>query len=178
MSWVCVPKLDTRAHLNVHIIVLFSGMPESSSTEASSLDQRSPHVDPSVRITYHPVIKKLSRSGFYTKSGNHVVSQCLMVFNTESITVERLKITDHIPMSQNAQTEVKLVSPALTPPSKSNPGTSAIKAGTKTVSPQVLDAACGVSLNWVYPVPSQAKINLALEWEVTVSPASARIVGV
>ncbi|KAJ7456148.1 hypothetical protein FB451DRAFT_1099072 [Mycena latifolia] len=215
MSWVCVPKLDTRAHLNAKIInaseyTLLKGKAsvyvDGSFIAKSEIPPVSPKesfdcplgVDPSIRITYHPVTKKLSRSGFYTKSANHVFSQRLTVFNTKSITVERLKIIDHIPTSQNAQIDVKLVSPALTLPSKSNPGTSAIKAATKTVTPQSLNVARGVTaqwdgaddpdcaveslgidrkLNWICSVPSQAKINLALEWEVTVSPASARIVG-
>ncbi|KAJ7456145.1 hypothetical protein FB451DRAFT_1143590 [Mycena latifolia] len=215
MSWVCVPKLDTRAHLNAKITnaseyTLLQGKAsvyvDGSFIARSEIPAVSPKesfdcplgVDPSIRMTYHPVTKKLSRSGFYTKSANHVFSQRVTVFNTKSITVERLKIIDHIPTSQNAQIDVKLVSPALTLPSKSNPGTSAIKAATKTVTPQSLNVARGVTaqwdgaddpdcaveslgidrkLNWICSVPSQAKINLALEWEVTVSPASARIVG-
>ncbi|KAJ6553695.1 hypothetical protein DFH09DRAFT_1280758 [Mycena vulgaris] len=32
-------------------------------------------------------------------------------------------------------------------------------------------------VNWICAVPAQGKINLALEWEVTVSPASAQVVG-
>jgi hypothetical protein len=32
-------------------------------------------------------------------------------------------------------------------------------------------------LNWVCSVGAQAKINLSLEWEVTVSPASVKVVG-
>lgn len=154
-------------------------------------------VDPSIRITYHPVIKKLTQSGFYTKSANYVFSQRITVFNTKGITIDRLKIIDQIPTSQNSQIEVKLVSPALTLPSESA-GMSSLKAAPKNTTPQVLNVARGVvaqwdgvdepdcaveslgldrKLNWVCSVASQAKINLALEWEVNVSPASAKIVG-
>jgi hypothetical protein len=154
-------------------------------------------VDPAIRITYHPIIKKLSKSGFYTKSANHVFSQRITVFNTKSIAVERLKIVDQIPTSQNAQIEVKLVSPALTLPAQPG-GLKNIKTLPKAAAPEVVNVARGVTaqwdgaddpdcaveslglnrkLNWICSIPSQGKINLALEWEVTVSPATAQVVG-
>ncbi|KAJ7792090.1 hypothetical protein B0H14DRAFT_2196188, partial [Mycena olivaceomarginata] len=36
-------------------------------------------VDPSIRVAYHRITKKLSHSGFYTKSTNHVFSQRITV---------------------------------------------------------------------------------------------------
>ncbi|KAJ7914284.1 hypothetical protein B0H13DRAFT_2003163, partial [Mycena leptocephala] len=214
MSWVCVPKADTKAHINARITnaseyTLLSGTAsvyvDGSFISRSDVPAVSPKesfdcplgVDPSIRITYHPVIKKLTQSGFYTKSANYVFSQRITVFNTKGITIDRLKIVDQIPTSQNSQIEVKLVSPALTLPSESA-GMSSLKAAPKNTTPQVLNVARGVvaqwdgvdepdcaveslgldrKLNWVCSVASQAKINLALEWEVTVSPASAKIVG-
>jgi hypothetical protein len=151
-------------------------------------------LDPSIRITYHPVIKKLSQSGFYTKSANYIFSQRITVFNTKSITVERLKIVDQVPISQNSQIEVKLLNPALTLPSAA--GASTVKGPAK--EPQVKSVSKGVNaqwdgvdepdceveslgldrkLNWICAVPSQGKINLSLDWEVNVSPANARLVG-
>ncbi|KAJ6555017.1 hypothetical protein DFH09DRAFT_1038356 [Mycena vulgaris] len=217
MSWICVPKLDTKAHINAKIInaseyTLLSG-PASVYVDGSFISRSevpavSPKesfdcplgVDPSIRITYHPLIKKLSRSGFYTKSNIYVFSQRITVFNTKAITVESLKIIDQIPTSQNAQIEVKLANPALTLPSQSNTGMSSInmKRASKTPTPQVLNITRGVTaqwdgfdepdcaveslgldrkLNWICSLPSQAKINLALEWEVTVSPANVHIIG-
>ncbi|KAJ6554999.1 hypothetical protein DFH09DRAFT_577671 [Mycena vulgaris] len=213
MSWVSVPKVDTKAHLNARITnaseyTLLGGTAsiyvDGSFISRSDVPPVSPKesfdcplgVDPSIRITYHPVIKKLSRSGFYTKTATHVFSQRITVFNTKSIPIERLKIVDHIPTSQNTQIEVKLTSPTLTLPSDA--GGSNIKAPKNSSAPQVLSVAPGVKaqwdgvdepdcaveslgldrkLNWICAVPSQAKINLALEWEVTVSPASAHVIG-
>jgi hypothetical protein len=74
-------------------------------------------VDPSIRKTHRPITKHRSESGFYTKSANYVFSQRITIFNTKSITINCLKITDQIPTLQNAQIEVKLVNPALTLPS-------------------------------------------------------------
>ncbi|KAJ7119756.1 hypothetical protein C8R44DRAFT_672693 [Mycena epipterygia] len=211
MSWVSVPKLDAKTHLNARIInaseyTLLNGTAsvyvDGSFISRSNVPAVSPQesfdcplgLDPSIRITYHPVIKKLSQSGFYNKSANYVFSQRITVFNTKSITVERLKIVDQIPTSQNSQIEVNLVNPALSLPS--DVGASSVKGSAKT--PQVLDVAKGVvaqwdgvdepdceveslgldrKLNWICAVPSQGKLNLALEWEVTVSPASAQVIG-
>ncbi|KAJ7659863.1 hypothetical protein B0H17DRAFT_992415 [Mycena rosella] len=209
MSWVCVPKLDTKAHINAKITnaseyTLLGGKASVyvdgsfiSRTEVPPVSPKESFdcplgVDPSIRITYHPVTKKLSRSGFYTKSANYVFSQRITVFNTKTIVAERVKIIDQIPMSQNSQIEVKLTNPALTLPSQS------LTSSTKPPAPQVLNIARGVTaqwdgvdepdceleslgvdrkLNWLCSVPSQGKINLALEWEVTVSPARAKIIG-
>ncbi|KAJ6527188.1 hypothetical protein B0H19DRAFT_970147 [Mycena capillaripes] len=214
MSWVSVPKVDTKAHINARITnaseyTLLSGTAsvyvDGSFISRSEVPAVSPKenfdcplgVDPSIRITYHPVIKKLSQSGFYNKSANYVFSQRITVFNTKGIIVERLKIVDQIPTSQNAQIEVKLVSPALTLPAE-NTGMSSLKAAPKNPSPQVVNVARGIvaqwdgvdepdcaveslgldrKLNWVCSVDPQAKINLSLEWEVTVSPASMKVVG-
>ncbi|KAJ7727704.1 hypothetical protein B0H14DRAFT_3518778 [Mycena olivaceomarginata] len=74
-------------------------------------------VDSSIRVTYRPIIKNRSESGFYTRSTNYVFSQRITIFNTKNITIGRLKITDQIPTLQNAQIEVKLVNPALMLPS-------------------------------------------------------------
>ncbi|KAJ7914298.1 hypothetical protein B0H13DRAFT_2462207 [Mycena leptocephala] len=200
MSWVCVPKADTKAHINARITnaseyTLLSGT-ASVYVDGSFISRSNPgsepqrklrlpsgvrifFVDPSIRITYHPVIKKLTQSGFYTKSANYVFSQRVTVFNTKGITIDRLKIIDQIPTSQNSQIEVKLVSPALTLPSESA-GMSSLKAAPKNATPQVLNVARGVVAQWdgvdEPDLASQAKVNLALEWE-SLSPASAKIVG-
>ncbi|KAJ7913863.1 hypothetical protein B0H13DRAFT_2325856 [Mycena leptocephala] len=55
-----------------------------------------PNLDPSIRITSHPVVKNLSQSGFYKKSVTHDFVQ---------------RIT--IPASRNEQIEIKLVQPPL-----------------------------------------------------------------
>ncbi|KAJ6624385.1 hypothetical protein B0H10DRAFT_2430916 [Mycena sp. CBHHK59/15] len=195
MSWVSVPKMDAKAHLNARITnaseyTLLCGTAsvyvDGSFISRSQVPPVSPQesfdcplgLDPSIRITYHPVIKKLSQSGFYTKTANY-----------------RLKIIDQIPASQNSQIEVKLVNPALNLPTES---VSSIKAAPANTKPQLVNVTKGVlaqwdgvdesdceveslgldrKLNWICTVPPQGKINLSLEWEVTVSPASAHVIG-
>jgi hypothetical protein len=121
------------------------------------------------------------------------------VHNTKSVPIERLRIVDQIPVSQDAQIEVRLVAPALTLPAEGGGGTSKLSsmANTNAKAPQVLNVGKGVvaqwdgtdepecdvealgrerKVNWVCAVPAQGKINLALEWEVT-APASLQVVG-
>ncbi|KAJ7777816.1 hypothetical protein B0H14DRAFT_2401357, partial [Mycena olivaceomarginata] len=154
-------------------------------------------VDPLIRITYHPIMNR-SESGFYTKSANYVFSQRITIFNTKSITIDCLKITDQIPTLPNAQIEVKLVNPALTLPSEissslnlnhiidmeesTHDAGAACRARVRGAVDEPTDCAVEAlgldpKLNWVCSVGAQAKINLALEWEVTVSPASVEVVG-
>ncbi|KAJ7119742.1 hypothetical protein C8R44DRAFT_624324 [Mycena epipterygia] len=215
MSWISVPKIDTKAHINARITnaseyALLGGMAsvyvDGSFISRSEIPPVSPQenfncplgVDPSIRITHHPVIKKVSRSGFYTKSVNYVFSQRITVFNTKSTTIDRLKIVGQIPTSQDAQIEVKLVNPALTVPSDAAGTKRTSMVPTKNPAPQVLKIAQGVvaqwdgvdepdcaveslgldgKVNWICSVPSQGKVNLSLDWEVTVSPPSLQVLG-
>ncbi|KAJ7037477.1 hypothetical protein C8F04DRAFT_952804 [Mycena alexandri] len=209
MSWVAVPKIDAKTHLNARITnaseyTLLTGNAsvyvDGSFISRSVVPAVSPQesfdcplgLDPSIRITYHPVLKTRSQSGFYTKSATHVFSQRITVHNTKTVAIGRLKIVDQIPISQDSQIEVRLMTPALMIPTKGSNSTS--KGGVK---PQVLNVSTGVvaqwdgvdesgsdlealgvdrKVKWVCSIPAQGKINLSLEWEVT-APASATVVG-
>jgi hypothetical protein len=108
------------------------------------------------------------------------------VFNTKSTSVEDVRIVDQVPVSEDEQIKVKLVSPALTV--SSGGSESASKEKEKAV--QKVGVAKGVvaqwdgadepetdgdpkvlgktgKINWVCSVPPQGKINLVLQWEVT-----------
>ncbi|KAJ7185399.1 hypothetical protein C8R46DRAFT_378467 [Mycena filopes] len=198
MSWVAIPKREAKTHLTAHITnaseyTLLSGTAnvyvDGSFIARSAVRTVSPQetfdcplgLDPSIRITYPPVTKKLSESGFYKKSATHVFTQRIAIHNTKSVAVEQLKIIDQIPSSRNAQIKVKLLQPAL-----------ALKDDTVNLKPKV-DATVKVGSGivacwdggeevdrrvcWMCAVPAQAKISLSLEWTVTVSPANAQVVG-
>ncbi|KAF7316560.1 hypothetical protein MIND_00175300 [Mycena indigotica] len=217
MSWVTVPKVDTKAHITAKIVnasdyTLLAGSSsvyvDGSFISRSEVPAVSPKesfdcplgVDPSIRITYHPVIKKVTHSGFYNKTATHVFSQRITIFNTKSLPVSRVKVVDHIPTSQTSQIEVKLLSPALVVASESgNTGSMKVQKGKDAAPvPQKIAVAKDVvaqwdgvdepdcvveslgldrKINWICSVASQAKVTVALDWEVTVSPASAQVVG-
>ncbi|KAJ6519265.1 hypothetical protein C8R45DRAFT_950782 [Mycena sanguinolenta] len=220
MSWVSVPKMDPKTHLNARITnaseyTLLTGSAsvyvDGSFISRSVVPAVSPQesfdcplgLDPSIRITYHPVLKTRSQSGFYSKTVTQVFSQRITVHNTKAVAIEGLKVVDQIPASQDSQIEVKLVSPALGTPVEGAGGTSKrasvlLKgpAPTPTQGP-VVNVASGVvaqwdgadepsvdmetlgrdgKVNWICAVPAQGKTSFALEWEVA-APASVHIVG-
>ncbi|KAF7340150.1 hypothetical protein MVEN_01933500 [Mycena venus] len=214
MSWVSVPKIDPKTHLNARITneseytllagtasVYVDGSFISRTTVPAVSPQESfdcplgftPSLDPSIRITYHPVLKTRSQSGFYNKTAMTVFSQRITVHNTKAVDIERLKVLDQIPASQDSQIEVKLINPTLTLPGEGGLSKRASvipKPETWTVDTGVVaqwdgadEPSCDIEtlgrdrkLNWLCAVPAQGKINFALEWEVT-APASAHVLG-
>ncbi|KAJ7315018.1 hypothetical protein DFH08DRAFT_820983 [Mycena albidolilacea] len=156
-------------------------------------------LDPSIRITYPPISKQLSQSSFYKKSATHGFTQRITVHNTKSVPVDGLRIVDQIPVPRNAQVKVKLVQPALPlgegegvtgkgAEAESNAGAGAGAKGKGKQSASVSVSKGVVAqwdggdktdrrVSWVCAVPAQGKINLTLEWTVTVSPADAQVVG-
>ena len=111
------------------------------------------------------------------------------------MSADDILIVDHVPVSEDEQIKVKLVSPALTVV----PTTAGESASTKDKALQKLNVAKGVvaqwdgtdepemaestealgkngKVNWMCSVPPQGKVNLALQWEVT-APVNATIVG-
>ncbi|TFK31126.1 hypothetical protein BDQ12DRAFT_307927, partial [Crucibulum laeve] len=212
MSWVSVPKKDAKTHLNAKVknaseYTLLPGTAsvyvDGSFISRSDVPSVSPDesfdcplgLDPSIRITYHPRVKKVSQSGFYTKSSNYIFTQRVTVFNTKSTSIENLKIIDQLPVSEDALITVKLVSPALVLPSAESSGTTK-GSGVPKVPPPV-KVATGVEaqwdgleevgddienlgrdgkFNWLCAIPAQGKNNLQLQWEVT-APVRTDITG-
>ncbi|KAG5641474.1 hypothetical protein DXG03_005126 [Asterophora parasitica] len=216
LSWVCVPKKDTKTHLSAKIknasqYALLRGTAsvyvDGSFISRSEVPAVSPDesfdcplgLDPSIRVTYHPQAKKKSQSGFYTKTTTLVVTQQITVHNTKTVAVDRVRIVDQVPVSEDAQIQVNLVSPGLHKGSTSSSGIGSVSAGSSKEDPaaKLVTVAKGITafwdgadepepevealgrngkLNWVCTVPPQGKVNLVLQWEVA-SPARTEIAG-
>ena len=150
-------------------------------------------LDPSIRITYHPRVKKVSQSGFYTKTTNYVFSQRITIFNTKSTAINNVKIIDQVPVSEDSLITVKLVSPSLVAPFSD----ATMSGGGELKVPPPVKVSSGVvvqwdgadepgndveglgkdgKFHWVCSVPSQGKVNLLLQWEVT-APVRTDIAG-
>ncbi|KAG6872120.1 hypothetical protein C0995_012774 [Termitomyces sp. Mi166 len=204
MSWVSVPKKDTRTHLSAKIknasqYTLLRGTGsvyvDGSFISRSEVPAVSPEesfdcplgLDPSIRVTYHPLSKKRSKTGFYTKTITHVYTQTVTVLNTKSTPVEGVRIADQIPVSEDAQIQVKLISPALVSKGKDKDegvrdkvavakGVSAMWQGADEPEPDTGALGKNGKFDWVVALPAQGKVNLVLQYEVIV-PVEANVVG-
>ncbi|PPR01511.1 hypothetical protein CVT24_001881 [Panaeolus cyanescens] len=155
MSWVCIPKKDTKTHLkakinNVSEYTLLPGSAhvyvDGSFISKISVPLVSPEetfdcplgIDPSIRITYHPRSKKISKSGFYTKSTNYVYQQRITIFNSKTHAIDNLKIIDQFPLSEDSNITVKHIDPPLAFPASESSSKSSSK-GSISASNSTLD---------------------------------------
>lgn len=89
-------------------------------------------MDPSIRVKYHPREKSVAETGFYNKSLRHTFTQRISVHNSKSIAIEGMRITDQIPVSQDATSlVVTLLTPALALP---DPVSAAVSTATDTAA--------------------------------------------
>jgi uncharacterized protein (TIGR02231 family) len=165
MSWVAVPKLDTRVRLSAKIrnasdYTFLSGLGsiyvDGSFIAKSNIPAVSPGesfdcalgLDPAIRITYHPVSPKRSQIGFVSKTNVNSYSQRIFVYNTKSITIKHLRIIDQVPVSADESIAVKLIAPAL--PSVHSRIEGSVKEEKKTDHSRrpMLHVSPGITAEW------------------------------
>jgi hypothetical protein len=147
-------------------------------------------LDPSIRVTYHPLEKKAAQSGFMTKTSRRTFTQRINIHNTKTSAVDNVKVLDHFPVSEDAQIVVKHEAPSLPLLSVS---TDELLKETK-VSDGVIAKWDGVEdiqagdapdkeavgkdgkFYWLCSIPAQGKLNLQSKWEVS-APEKERISG-
>ncbi|KAJ8519109.1 hypothetical protein ONZ45_g3932 [Pleurotus djamor] len=207
MHWLTIPRAEAKVHLKAKIknasefpllpgtaSIYVDGSFISKTQVPASNPQESFDCplgpDPSVRVTYHPLSKKLTESGFYSKHFSRLFTQQITIHNTKTTAINDLTIIDHIPVSEDSDITVKLVEPGLTPPpnppslvsSKSTLG-KVEKPPTVTVSKGVTanwdgadDPECDVRalgrygrIAWKCAIPEQGKTNVNLVWEVNTA---------
>ncbi|KAJ2920586.1 hypothetical protein H1R20_g16507, partial [Candolleomyces eurysporus] len=130
LSLIYVPKKDAKTYLSAKIqnaseYALLEGPAnvyvDGSFIARSTIPAVNPEekfecalgIYPAIRITYHPLAKKLSQSGLLSKSKVYSYTRRFTIHNTKNSTVEGVKIIDQIPVSEDATITVKLHSPAL-----------------------------------------------------------------
>ncbi|KAJ8700894.1 hypothetical protein PTI98_003874 [Pleurotus ostreatus] len=205
MSWITVPKVDKRVHLKAKVknASEYSLLPgeasiyvDGSFISKSNIPSVAPQgsfdcslgIDPSIQVTYHPLIKNASRTGFYTKSSKHSYNQRVTIANTKTQPVGNLKVLDRIPVSEDSQITVKLLNPSLSLPSISTsvgtislPSISEDTASNKTkddpdrpLMPPV-KVSSGVAAQWDGADDSQGDITALgkdgkLNWLCSIPP--------
>jgi len=111
----------------------------------------------------------------------HSYSQRITIHNTKPIGVEGLRITDNIPVSQDANITINLIGPALTAPASSSTAKAAVLPPSVKVSEGIVaqwseadDPDADISVlgeyghfDWICNVPAHGKVNLTLEYEVS-----------
>ncbi|KAF4579590.1 hypothetical protein EYR40_000229 [Pleurotus pulmonarius] len=220
MSWVVVPKLDKRVHLKAKVknaseYTLLPGegsiYVDGSFISKSVIPSVGPQgsfdcslgVDPSIDVTYHPLSKNISKSGFYTKNSKYSYNQRITISNTKTKPVDNLKIVERIPVSEDSQITVKLINPSLTlpssgtdtvalpfgnadkgkdtehplmPPVKVSTGVAAQWDGADDPQGDITALGKDGKLNWLCSIPPQSTTNVSLQWEVE-SAANITITG-
>ncbi|KAL0565083.1 hypothetical protein V5O48_016947 [Marasmius crinis-equi] len=211
MTWYAVPKMDTRVHLKAKIknnseYALLAGAAsvyvDGSFISKSNMPAVSPQenfdcplgIDQSVRITYHPVSKKSTTSGFYSKSTSYVYIQRLTVHNTKTIDVPFIKIVDQrqvaldsaMTLGNSSSSSTKkpettsghtretsvsvtdVVASSAGPSVKVANGIIAQWDGADEESVDVDALGRDGKINWLCEVPAGEKVSLSLQWEVSM----------
>jgi len=138
LEWACVPKKHTRVHMKAKVkndseYTLLLGPAsvyvDGSFVARTTLPPVGPNelfdcplgLDPSIKVTYPPVSKKESQSGLLNKQRVRSYTQTIAVHNAKATAIQRLHILDHIPVSEDAEIAVKLITPSLTAPGGAKP---------------------------------------------------------
>jgi hypothetical protein len=110
-------------------------------------------IDPTIRVTYHPRIKKVTQSGFYNRSFIQSYTQRITVHNAKSSAsgingdTLKIKIVDQVPVSEDSTISVKLVQPPLVLPGAD--GRATISAASAAGGlPAPVKISSGVTATW------------------------------
>jgi hypothetical protein len=159
-------------------------------------------LDPSIRVTYHPRTKSVAqrRAGLlsgYSSTTTFAFSQRITVHNTKTIPLnqEQLRVIEQVPVSTDERIVIKLLNPPLVSPGggESNSVSDSLVAEPVTVGEGViaqwegaddLEAAGDPNklgkdgkFYWLCAVPAMGKVDLNLEWEVSVPAGEGHIWG-
>ena len=110
-------------------------------------------IDPTIRVTYHPRIKKVTHSGFYNRFFNQSYTQRITVHNAKSSAsgingdTLKIKVVDQVPISENSTIDVKLVQPPLVSPGADGKATISRAIGAGGL-PAPVEVSSGVTATW------------------------------
>lgn len=154
-------------------------------------------IDPSIRVTYHPKVKKITQTGgfniFSTKIKTTSSTQSITIHNTKTISVAGIHVLDHVPVSEDYRIAVKVRSPGLNMPVGDEERNLTLRkpadqevtiqegviakwdSGSEDGDENVNIGKDG-KLKWVVNLPALEKINLVLAYDIS-SAANLQLVG-
>ena len=161
-------------------------------------------LDPSVRVTYHPLSKKSAQSGLFTTNTVHSFTQRITVHNSRATSSSAaglaVRVVDQVPVSEDTTITVKLQQPALVQPGSAD-GTRSLQSGPDTKIALPVKVAAGVVASWAgsedepghdvdveslgkdgkfawtCTIPAQTKVGLVLQYEIS-APVKTKISGI
>lgn len=134
-------------------------------------------LDPTVRIVYAPLHKKSSTASRFlaqSRFSTTTYSQRIGIHNSKPSTgLASVRVIDQIAVSQNAEVVVKLLQPLLPPsigPTKKGDTGITVQETPKVLARRVAGAdGENGQLEWIVSdLPAKEKVELLLQWEVTV----------
>jgi Domain of unknown function (DUF4139) len=123
-------------------------------------------LDPAIKVTYHPQTKKHSQSGLINKTDVYLYTQRITVHNTKNIDVSNVKLLDHIPISEDVNVNVKLISPALQLPGSTDGGSTRSGKGFLLGSSKSGDKSASTSgTSKKIPAPVKVSDEVMAKWD-------------
>ncbi|KAF9031384.1 hypothetical protein BDZ89DRAFT_1091382 [Hymenopellis radicata] len=190
MSWISVPRIKNASEYTL-LPGRASIYVDGSFISRTSLKGVNPEetfdcplgVDPNVKVTYHHQIKQTTRTGFYNKTCVHLYTQRISIYNTKPATaMENVKILEQIPVSEDEQIGVKVISPPLSRAEGSVAVQDGVIARWDGGNPDSDDLDSKGTMGkdgrivFACKVPAQGKITFMLQWEVS-APGTVEVRG-
>ncbi|KAH8923657.1 hypothetical protein BT69DRAFT_1262263 [Atractiella rhizophila] len=195
LEWIAVPKVVEKVYLNSKVknqsdyqllagpvaVYLDGSFVANAQLRDVSVNEEFPinlGVDPSIRVTYHPRSIRSSTSGLLSRTKSHLFTQRMVVHNSKSTRITLL-LKDQIPVSQDTNLVVKLISPALSTAEEEKGKWS--ECGREVYARWSVEEGSGEKkpgeVEWKLDVQPGQKMPVGYEFEVTSGAGEPRIVG-
>ncbi|KAH8923634.1 hypothetical protein BT69DRAFT_1350011 [Atractiella rhizophila] len=190
LEWIAVPRKMPKVYLNSKvknssdyqllsgpIAVYLDGSFVANSTlrDVSVNEEFLIHlgVDSSVRLVYHPLVKRVFTTGILSRMKVQAFSQRTFIHNTKGTRIA-IHIKDQVPVSQDENLIVRLTLPVL---AEDGTWTDCGK-GIYASRVKGEDGEKGMgAIEWKVDLEPGAKMTLAYDWEVAAPVAERKIVG-
>ncbi|KAH8930448.1 hypothetical protein BT69DRAFT_1255379 [Atractiella rhizophila] len=195
LEWIAVPKVVEKVYLNSKVknksdyqllagpvaVYLDGSFVANAHLRDVSVNEEFPinlGVDPSIRVTYNPRSIRSSTSGLLSRTKSHLFTQRMVVHNSKASRITMV-LKDQIPISQDSNLVVKLISPSLSTAEEDKGKWS--DCGKNVYARWSVEEGSGEKkpgeVEWKIEVQPGQKTAVGYEFEVTAGTGDPRIVG-